>query len=190
MKLRFAPRFMSLRDRFRLNHGPEAVLPTQELESRAAQLLAAKRGRATIAAAPRAGKAAAALLRPLNPTGAMGISELKRRWADIVGPPFADKTAPEKLTGSVLTLRAPGALAPFLQQQIPLLIERLRLAGAKITDIRIEQRALAPAKPNVRAMKRDLSPIEETALAQSVEGIDDPALKSALLKLGRALKQA
>ncbi len=73
----------------------------------------------------------------------MGISELKRRWADIVGPPFADKTAPEKLTGSVLTLRAPGALAPFLQQQIPLLIERLRLAGAKISDIRIEQRALA-----------------------------------------------
>jgi hypothetical protein len=190
MKLRFASRFMSLRDRFRLNPGPEAVLPTQELESRAAQLLASRRGRATIAAAPRAGKAAAALLRPLLPRGSMGLSELKRRWCEIVGPPFADKTAPEKLAAGVLTLRAPGALAPFLQQQIPLLIERLRLAGAQVKDIRIEQRALGQPAPNVRAVKRGLTPIEETALAQSVEGIDDPALKSALLKLGRALKQA
>jgi hypothetical protein len=178
---------MSLRQRLR----PTGPAPAPEqLEGRAAQVLAGKRGRAPIAPAPRAGKAVAALMRPLLPQGGMGLSELKRRWSDIVGAHYADKTSPEKLAGGVLALRAPSALAPFLQQQAPLLLERLRLAGAQVKSIRIEHRATAPAKPNVRPLLKGLTEAEDAALAHSLDHVGDNALKSALLRLGRAVKQS
>lgn len=176
---------MSLRDRFR-PQPPEAADP--RAETRAAQALAGKRGRMSIAPAPRAGKAVASVLRPLLRETGMGLNELKRRWAEVAGDSFA-RASPEKLAGGVLTLYAPGALAPFLQQQAPLLIERLKTAGAKITKVRIEQRSAAPKAANLRPLKRPLSPAEEAALAQALDPVADPGLKSALLRLGRALRQ-
>lgn len=177
---------MSLRDRFRPAE-PAAADP--RAEARAAQGLAGKRGRGSIAAAPPASKAVAALLRPLAREGALGLNEMKRRWPEIAGESFARAT-PEKFAAGVLTLRAPGALAPFLQQQAPLLIERLKLSGAQVKSVRIEQRGAA-AKPtaNVRPLKRALSTEEETALARGLEHVGDPALRSALLRLGRAVKR-
>ena len=186
MKFRFASRPMSLRDRFRPQSGPAPADPDRE--AKAASALAGKRGRASFAPPPNAGKAAAALMRPLLPMGGVGFSELKRRWAEIAGPAFS-KTAPEKLAGGVLTVRAPGALAPFLQQQIPLLVERLRVAGAKISQVRIEQRSAAPKNANLRAIKAPLSSAEETALAHGLDRIGDPGLRSALMRLARAVKQ-
>ncbi|MBI3439202.1 MAG: DUF721 domain-containing protein [Proteobacteria bacterium] len=119
----------------------------------------------------------------------MGLNELKRRWAEIAGDSFA-RCAPEKLAAGTLTLRAPGALAPFLQQQAPLLIERLKVAGAKIKSVKIEQRATQlPRTSNVRSLKRPLTASEESALSQALRPVDDPNLKSALMRLGRALKQ-
>lgn len=181
---------MSLRDRFRPAAQRAPAPPDPELESRAAQALAGRRGRASIAAAPKAGKAAASLLRPLLPQGGLGLTEMKRRWPEIVGEPFGSKTSPEKLASGVLTLRVPGALAPFLQQQIPLLVERLRLAGAQVKSVRIEQRTAAPVKaPNVRPLRRKFEAADEAALAQSLDHIQDPGLRSALMRLGRAVKQ-
>jgi hypothetical protein len=161
----------------------------EELEGRAAQALAGQRGRAPISAAPKAGKAVAALMRPLLPQGGMGLSELKRRWADIVGAHYADKVSPEKLAGGVLVISAPGALAPFLQQQSALLLDRLKLAGATVKSIRIEHRALPARKSNVRPVKKALSEGEDAALAHSLDRVGDSALRSALLRLGRAVKQ-
>ena len=177
---------MSLRDRF-----GAVQKPAPRSEAEAAKALSSQRGRLPIAPTPSAGKAAAAILRAHLPKGgALGLSELKRRWPDIVGPPFAGKTAPEKLAGGILTLRAPSALAPFLQQQMPLLIDRLKLAGAKITAIRLEQRAQPqPKATNLRPIRRRLTTEEETTLAQALAPIADPSLKSALLRLGRAIKQ-
>jgi hypothetical protein len=179
---------MSLRDRFRPTSGPAPADPDQA-EARAAQALSAKRGRMTIQPAPRAGKAATALLKPFLKDTGVGMGELKRRWGDIAGESFARAT-PEKLVAGVLTLRAPGALAPFLQQQIPLLVERLRVGGVKVKSVRIEQRA-APARPapNVASLKTPLGTAEEAALAQALDHVDDPGLKSALMRLGRAVKQ-
>jgi len=115
---------------------------------------------------------------------------LKRRWDEIVGAPYANKTYPEKLSAGALTLRASSALAPFLQQQTPLILERLKLAGAKVKTIRIEQRSAAPApKANIGRLKRPLTPEEDAALAQSLDRVGDDALRSALLRLGRAVKQ-
>ncbi len=177
---------MSLRDRFR--PAPPASIDPRA-EARAAQALSAQRGRGPIAAAPAANKAVTAVLRPLLKDAGLGLSELKRRWPELVGDSFA-RTCPEKLAGGVLTLTVPGALAPFMQQQIPLLIERLRLAGAKVKTIRIEQRTVAVKRgSNVRPLKRALTAAEETALAQALDPVGDPGLKSALMRLGRAVKQ-
>jgi len=186
MVFRFANRPVSLRERFRPAPAP-ATDP--KAETRAAQALNSQRGRATWTAAPRAGKAAAKVLKPLIHQGSMGLNELKRRWGDIAGDSFARAT-PERLVAGTLTLRVPGALAPFLQQQIPLLIERLRVAGAQITAVKIEQRATTPARTaNIRNLKQPLTEAEETTLSKALGPVADPGLKSALMRLGRAVKQ-
>lgn len=190
MDFRFDYRSMSLRDRFR----PQAAGPSQaeveRAEARAALELSKQRGRGAAAPAPRAAKSVAAVLKPLLRETGVGLNELKRRWADLAGASFS-RAAPEKLAAGVLTLSAPGALAPFLQQQAPLLIERLNTAGVKVSAIRIAQRAAARHAPqdNVRPLRRALTAAEETALAQALDPVADPGLKSALMRLGRAVRQ-
>src|SRR5215510_3238067 len=115
MALRFAQQPMSLRHRFRPD-APQAADP--QAEARAATALKSKRGRMSIAPAPSAGKAVTAVLKPLLKETGLGLGELKRRWADLAGESFS-RAAPEKLSAGVLTLRAPSALAPFLQSQTP-----------------------------------------------------------------------
>ena len=189
MDFRFDPAFMSLRERFR----PQAAQPSraelERAEARAAQTLAKSRGRTTLPPAPKAGRSVTAVLKPLLRETGLGLNELRRRWAELAGESFA-RAEPEKLAGGVLTLSAPGALAPFLQQQAPLLIERLKVAGAKVTTVRIVQRtAGGPARANVRPLKRPLYTAEESALAQALDPVADPGLKSALMRLGRAVRQ-
>ena len=183
---------MSMRDRLRAAPAPcPAPAADPRAEALAARALAAKRGRMTISAPPNAGKSLAAVLRPLTKNAGLGLGELKRRWVEIAGESFS-RAAPLRLHAGVLTLQAPSALAPFLQQQAPLLMERLKTAGAKIKSVRIEQRAAAPARPagNVAPLKAaPLSPVEEAALAQALDPVGDPALKMALLWLGRAVRQ-
>lgn len=183
---------MSLRERFRAAEesflAPKAAGPS---EAQASQALSAKRGRRSVAAPPNAGKSVAAVLKPLLKDTGLGLNELKRRWREIAGEAFARAT-PVKLSGGTLTIHVPSALAPFLQQQTPLLLERLRVAGAKVKSIRVDQRApaAAPRQPsNVRPLQKPLSTAEETALAQTLDPACDPGLRSALLRLGRAVKQ-
>ena len=121
--------------------------------------------------------------------GTLGLSEMQRRWTVIAGESFARAT-PEKFAAGVLTLRAPGALAPFLQQQAPLLIERLKLAGAKVKAVRIEQRAAPRPAGNLAPLKRAISAAEEAALTQALDHVGDPGLRAALMRLGRAVKQS
>lgn len=177
---------MSLRERFH----PAAPQSGVGDEAKAARALARLRGRASIPPPPAAAKALAAAVKPLLKDAGLGLGELKRRWADIAGESFARAT-PEKLAAGVLTLKVPGALAPFLQQQSPLLIERLRVAGAKVKSVRIEQRTLAPVRAaNVTPLRRELSPVEEAALAEALAPVGDADLKAALMRLGRAVKRA
>jgi hypothetical protein len=181
---------MSLRDRFRA--AEEMVLPPAAgpSEVQATQTLSANRGRRSVAPPPSANKSLAAVLKPLLKDTGLGLAEMKRRWRDIAGESFSRAT-PVKLAGGVLTLHVPSALAPFLQQQAPLLVERLKVAGAKVKSVRIDQRAPAAPKPaaNVRPLQKPLSGAEEAALAQTLDPVGDPGLKSALLRLGRAVKQ-
>lgn len=186
MSFRFANAPVSLREKFR---PAPALASDPQAETRAAQALNGQRGRGTWSAAPRAGKAAAKVLKPLIPESSMGLNELKRRWGDIAGDSFARAT-PERLVAGTLTLRVPGALAPFLQQQVPLLIERLKVAGARIKAVKIEQRTTASRPANICRLKAPLTAAEETALSKALDPVADPGLKSALMRLGRALKQA
>jgi hypothetical protein len=187
MNLRFASAPMSLRDRF----FPTAPIGAPEAaEASAARALSARRGRLPIAPPQSAGKSVAGVLRPLLRDAGIGFHELKRRWSELAGESFA-RAEPEKLSAGVLTLRAPGALAPFLQQQAPLLVERLSVAGAKIKAVRIEQRSAAAPRPNLRAARAaPLSSGEEAALAQALDPTLDPGLRSALLRLGRAVRRS
>ena len=180
---------MALADRFlpqRPSGRPQAVDP--EAEARAMAELAAMRGREVRKPPPRAAMGAMAVLRPLLKGGPVGLSELKRRWPEIVGEKLAKATAPEKLSGGTLTIRTPGAMAPFIQHQIPLIIDRCSLAGADIKSVSLMHAALpvraAPSVSKPRALTRD----EEAALAQSVSAIEDAGLRRALLRLGRAIK--
>jgi len=177
---------MSLRERFRSAYAPAA---DPKAETRAAQELAARRGKGAIAPPPKAGKSVTAVLKPFLKNEGMGINELKRRWTEVAGESFS-RAVPEKLTAGVLTLKVPGALAPFLQQQAPLLIERLKVAGAKVKSVKIEQRtAQAKPKSNIRPLRTPLSAVEEAALARTLDPVGDPGLKLALMRLGRAVKQ-
>lgn len=182
---------MSLRDRFRAAEEIFLAPETCPSEAQAAQALAAKRGRMSVAAPPNASKAMTALLRPLLKETGLGLNEMKRRWPEIAGEAFVRAT-PVKLAAGTLTIHVPSALAPFLQQQAPLLLERLRVAGAKVKAIRVDHRAPAgPTRPpaNVRPLQKPLNPAEEAALAQALDPACDPGLRSALLRLGRAVKQ-
>jgi hypothetical protein len=121
-----------------------------------------------------------------------GVKELKRRWAEIVGERLANGTEPEKIgTGGVLTVRVSGALAPFVQHQATLIVERCRLAGAKVKRIAIRQ-GTPPVKivENVRPLPRPLTRDEEAELEASLAKIEAPRLKAALSRLGRAVRRS
>lgn len=180
----------------RLSARPEAVriaaVETPDLEARASALLEARRGRAAIKAPPQAGAVAARILKPLIPAGSKSLAEIKRQWPEIVGEKLAALTAPDKLTkgpdGAVLTLTVAGSAAPFVQHQTPLIMERLKLAGAAVIAVTMKQGALpAKQKPNVRPLTVPLSAEAEKALKSALEPIDDDRLKAALLRLGRAV---
>lgn len=182
---------MSLRDRFRAAEDAFLAPQAGPSEAEASQVLAAKRGRMSVAPPPNASKAMTALLRPLLKETGLGLKEMKRRWHEIAGEAFARAT-PVKLAGGTLTIHVPSALAPFLQQQTPLLLERIRVAGGKVKAIRVDHRApVAPSHQpaNVRPLQKPLNSAEEAALAQALDPACDPGLRSALLRLGRAVKQ-
>jgi hypothetical protein len=195
MDSRFASQFMSLETRLRLSPPPQDEwAPEPDVAERAAiHALAAQRGKPAYAPPPSASRAIGALLRLLGREqagGGLGLNELKRRWDDLAGAPFAGKILPEKLAGGVLTVSAPSALAPLLQQQAGLLMERLNMAGARIISVRIEHRARrATAAANVQPLSRPLNEAEDAALARGLEGVSDPKLRQALLRLGRAVGQ-
>ncbi len=176
---------MAERLRARLMGAPEPTPVRREAD--AAALLAAQRGRAAIQPPPTAGRTATAVLRPILSEKGLGLTELKRRWADIVGEGVAKAAWPEKLAAGVLTVKAHSAIAPFVQHQIPLILERCRLAGASVRSVRIEQGQAKKPPANVARIRRRLTAEEEAALAAALARIEAPSLKSALQRLGAAV---
>lgn len=124
--------------------------------------------------------------------GGSPISKLKDDWEKIVGERLAKLCRPEKLsgakTGRTLTLRVLPAAAALVQHQSETIRQRVSVvAGGDITKLTLLQGTLQAKSQPERKIRRPLSADERAALDQSVAKIDNPALKAAIVALGRAV---
>jgi hypothetical protein len=145
------------------------------------------RGRGAIPAPPLASALANSVLAPLLKDAGASLGHLQRHWADIVGERLAGLTAPEKLSGPTLTVRAHSSAAPFVQHQSKLILERANLAGARITALAIRQGAPPARKANIGPLVKPLTPEEEQAVAAALGQFSPGRLRDALMRLGRAV---
>jgi hypothetical protein len=118
------------------------------------------------------------------------LVRLKADWATIVGPDWAPVAWPAALgrDGALKLCTAPAA-AIELQHRAPLLIERVNvyLGRPAVTRLILVQGVLPsppePAHPAPRLLATD----EVEALDRRLSAIADPALRTALGRLGRAV---
>jgi hypothetical protein len=129
--------------------------------------------------------------------GKRGLAEgqLVTRWAEIIGPELAERTAPERLAfarrdrrDGTLHLRVASSVALEVQHREPQLIERINgfFGYRAVARLRLVQappgprRAPPPPAP-------PLAPADEEALDRRLAAIEDPALKAALKRLGQRI---
>lgn len=120
-------------------------------------------------------------------------SAVVSRWPEIVGPRYAEVSAPESIrfpTGKrsegVLTLTVVGAHGPMMQHLAPTIMERVNrffgyTAVARVTMRQgaIAQRAPRVAPPSVRPIPADMG--------DSLRAIVDPELRECLSALAGAV---
>lgn len=116
-------------------------------------------------------------------------------WESIVGTNLARYTLPDKLSfprgkreNATLHIRAMGPIALELQHLEPLILERINgfFGYAAVSKIRLIHAAL-PSPPQRPIRFRDLTTTEEMRLSDTTAGVDDPDLRAALERLGRAM---
>ena len=130
-------------------------------------------------------------MRPILKGDGPGLATLKRRWSEVVGEKLAAGTEPLAVTRSTLTIRAPGAIAPFIQHQAPLILERCALLGAPAKALKIVQGAPQQTPPTANVARLSTAPASEEsekAAQADVANLPDGRLKAALLRLGRAVR--
>lgn len=163
----------------------------ERLEEAALQVLQQRRGREAHRAAPGAGVYASKIMRPLLRDIGLTLPEIQRRWADIVGEKLGELTEPERLSGpgahQTLTLRTHPAASPLVQHQIPLILDRLRLAGAGVAKIAVVQGSLTAKRPAPLPARPVQASIDEDAILAALTEIDHGPLRAALERLGRAV---
>jgi hypothetical protein len=119
------------------------------------------------------------------------LARLKSDWAAIIGTELAGATWPEALgRGGVLKLRVASAKALEIQHRAPLLVERINLFFGReaVTRLALVQGPLPlPELAGVRELVRPLAAGETVALDRQLAEIDDPELRQALGRLGRAV---
>jgi hypothetical protein len=120
-------------------------------------------------------------------------SAVVSRWAEIVGPRYAEVSAPEsirfpagKRSDGVLTLTVTGAHGPMMQHLAPTITERVnRFFGyPAIVKIAIRQGTLAARTPRQAPPSLQPVPIE---LGDSLRAIVDPELRECLSALAGAV---
>jgi len=124
-----------------------------------------------------------------------GEAQLVTHWDAVMGPELAEKLSPDRLSfargerrAGTLRLRVASAFALEAQHLEPVIIERINGffgygAVARIVLVQGPARSAAPAVPT----QRPLNAAEQKALDERVETIADPALRSALARLGAAV---
>jgi len=113
-------------------------------------------------------------------------SSIVSRWAEIVGPRYAEVSAPESLrfphgerANGNLTLMVQGAHAAMMQHIVPEIVERVnRFFGyGAVARITIRQGDIAKRPPRQPPRTPQVSPVE---LGASLRQIGDPELKAVL----------
>jgi hypothetical protein len=134
---------------------------------------------------------AGALLKHHLAAHGFGDVDLVTRWAAIAGASLAQRCLPQRLSGkgedgATLTLLADDRAALELQHQTPQLIDKINtyfgrpvVKKIKIIVGDIPQPVVPP--PHVRP----LTAAEEATLAEAIDAIADPELRSAFTRLGR-----
>ena len=126
--------------------------------------------------------------------------DLVAAWPEIVGPAFAGWTEPERIVWprgvggrepppGILTLKADGPRAVYVQHELPQIIERVNayLGYAAIGAVRIVQKPVAVRRKPTRAVLRPLSATEEADLSRKLADLGDDRLRDALDRLGRGV---
>jgi len=129
----------------------------------------------------------------------IALGRILSAWAEIVGPDLAQKAQPAKLRYisrdksktpvAILEIATSTADATLLHYQKDLILERInQIFGAGwITGIRfVSSAANAPAKPRSKPRK-PMTAEEKTYLSDTLETIEDPAIKERLASLGEAI---
>jgi hypothetical protein len=126
----------------------------------------------------------------------LGEAQLLAEWSAVVGEELAAETLPLKLSfpsggrkNGVLKLRVSSAAALRVQHREPQILERINgfFGYGAVARLALVQGPL-PEKPRTGPPpRRALTASEAAALAERVSQVSDPALKSALERLGAAI---
>lgn len=136
------------------------------------------------------------LLEPAARRRGLVDARLLTDWPAIVGPELAGRCQPIKLgrdrggAGGVLHLRVSGGGALELQHSAPQVIERINthFGYPAVARLRFVQAPLARAAPPAAATRRAPTADELAAIDRAVANVADPALRTALAGLGRAMR--
>lgn len=122
-------------------------------------------------------------------------AEILTRWPEIAGSELARRASPVKLqwparrggtaASATLVVRVESAFALELQQQAPVLIERLNayLGWGCVGTLRLKQGVVARPAPRHAAL-RPVDAEAEERVRHRVGGIEDRRLAEALVRLG------
>lgn len=113
-------------------------------------------------------------------------------WADIVDRDTAENSRPAGISGSTLTVVVTPSHAPTMQIQEPVILDRINTYLGTGNDpvidrIRLKQGYIDAPQPAGPRSQRILDAAETAHLERLVAPVRDPALRKALLDLGRAV---
>jgi hypothetical protein len=123
-------------------------------------------------------------------------AQLITEWPSIVGAEWAEKLTPERLSfaagerrDGTLRVRVASGLGPEVQHRTPLLLERINGFFGYRAVARLALIQGPPARPPrpPRRVPAPLAAPERQALDRRLAGIEDPALREALRRLGEAV---
>jgi len=155
------------------------------------------RNRGPIALAELVGRA----LDPLTARRGFATAELIAGWAEIVGARYADCSRPERIMWprgaankdqpGTLVVAVEGPRALFLQHEADQVVERVNgfLGHGAIGRIKIVQGAVSagPAAAETADRRSLAEDVDVAKLEDVLAEVDDPELRSALDRLGRAI---
>jgi hypothetical protein len=166
-------------------------------------ILGRRRARPAPRPPPIAARSLVPTIKALEARFGRGVEGLKARWREIVGEALARRTEPVRLSrpragaGASLELRVEGAAAVLVQHQAPDILARVNLflGPGAVERLRISQGPVSnrPARPAPAPRSgrpgplTPLAPDAEQALGEGLAGVEEGALKTALLHLGRAV---